>query len=60
MNPKSRNIINKLSKKNVSMDDVFNRLYNDVDDREERNKILDKNYAPTFKPRQGNIKYIKG
>ena len=59
MNPKSRNLINKLTKKNVSMDDVFNRLYNDVEDREERNKILDKNYAPSFKPRQGSIKYIK-
>ena len=59
MNPKSRNLINKLTKKNVSMDDVYNRLYNDVEDREERQKILDKNYIPSFKPRQGNQKYIK-
>ena len=60
MNPKSRNIINKLTKKkNVSMDDVFDRLYNDVEDREERQKVLDKNYIPPFKPRQGNSKYIK-
>lgn len=59
MNPKSRNIINKLTKKNASMDDVFNRLYNDVEDREERQKALDKNYIPPFNPRQGNKKYIK-
>ena len=59
MNPKSRNLINKLTKKNVSMDDVYNRLYNDVEDRQERQKILDKIYIPSFKPRQGNQKYIK-
>jgi hypothetical protein len=41
------------------MDDVYNRLYNDAEDREERNKILDKNYAPSFKPRLGSVKYIK-
>ena len=55
----SRNIINELSKKNVSVDDVWKRLYNDFDERKERQKVIDKNYTPSFKPRHGNKNYIK-
>lgn len=59
MNSKSRNIINKRIKKNASMDNVYMRLYNDYEEREERQEILNKKYMPSFRPLKRNINYKK-
>ena len=56
---RNRKIINNLIKKNVSMDNVFSRLYNDFEDKRERQEILNNKYMPSFKPKQSNNKYIK-
>ena len=58
MNSRSRNIINKMLKKNISMDNVYDRLYNDVNIREEKLVALNNKYTPSFKPKH-SINYKK-
>ena len=59
MNSQSRNIINKRIKKNASMDNVYIRLYNDFEERGERQEILNNKYIPSFQPLKRNINYKK-
>ena len=59
LNNRSRNIINKIIKKNSSMDNVYTRLYNDLVQREERQKSLNTKYIPTFKPKPSKFNYKK-
>ena len=59
INYNSRNILNNIFKKNVSMDDAFTRLYNDFEDRGDRQNFLNNKYMPSFKPKPSNQNYTK-
>ena len=57
-NKKKRKITNEPYKNNNSMDDVFTRLYDDFEKRNESQEKLEKKYAPEFKPKHSNY-YLK-
>ena len=59
INLRSKQIMKKMQKGSHSVDNVFNRLYNDYEEHKERQKILDEEYyLPLFTPKISNIKYF--
>ena len=58
INSKSKKIVKKIQKGNNSVDNVFNRLYNDYEEHKERQKILDDETLPPFSPKINNVKYF--
>ena len=58
INVRSKNIMKKIQKGNNSVDNVFNRLYNDYEEHKERQRILDDENLPPFYPKINNVKYF--
>ena len=58
INANSKNIMKRIQKGNNSVDDVFNRLYNDYEEHKERQKILYDENLPVFYPKINKFNYI--
>ena len=59
INENSKNIMKKMQKGNNSVDDVFNRLYNDYEEHKVRQKILYDENLLVFYPKINKFKYKK-